>query len=430
MALTNSGFDGTVTEAAWANMSALADADAVESSAAWAITQGTGRQVSTAAHSGYAFARGVLSKDTSAILTGLGTPVDGQWFLICRHINWSTNAVTVVAVAHSTTSTTIPTVAPSTFPTIDNNPGVLYDQKLGWAWVRSTDTTVTLFDLRMMRAEDRVVALEATKTPRPNLILNSTFQINQRAYVSAAVLASGVYGFDRWKSGAAGTTLTFTAAPAGQALTVNSGGVIQQVVERANVIAGSYAISWAGTATARVYNVGASAPAYAASPVIVTLDGLANVVVEVTAVGSSQTVSNVKLEAGLSPTAFTRNAPSIQAELAACQRYYWRATALGAYSAYSQGHVAGSTTTTGMFNMPVPMRVAPTVIEFLNIAVANIGVGGPWAVSAITLDSAFLSAERPGFVATSAAHGLANGYWIQVVANNTTDSYVGISAEL
>jgi hypothetical protein len=350
MALTNSGFDGTVTESAWANMSALTDADTVESSAAWAITQGTGRQVSTAAHSGYAFARGVLSKDTSAILTGLGTPVDGQWFLICRHINWSTNAVTVVAVAHSTTSTTTPSLAPSTFPTIDNNPGVLYDQKLGWAWVRSTDTTVALFDLRVIAGGNR--------PPQPNLLINSTFQINQRAYVSAAVLASGVYGFDRWKSGAAGTTLTFTAAPAGQALTINSGGVIQQVVERANVIAGSYSISWAGTATARVYNVGASAPAYAASPVIVTLDGLADVVVEVTAVGSSQTVSNVKLEAGLSATAFIRNAPSIQAELAACQRYCF----VAGPGDFVSGSCASATLAYLPIRYPVTMRATPTYV--------------------------------------------------------------------
>jgi len=150
MALTNSGFDGTVTEAACAQMSALTDVDAVESAAAWAVTQGTGRQVSTAAHSGFAFAKGVLSKDTAAILTNLSTPVNGQWFLIVRHIDWATNGVTVTAVAHDVTTTTVPTVAPTTFPTIDNNPGVLYDQKLAWAWVRSTDTTVTLFDLRIM----------------------------------------------------------------------------------------------------------------------------------------------------------------------------------------------------------------------------------------------------------------------------------------
>jgi len=161
MALTNSGFDGTVTEAAWANMSALTDVDAVESSAAWAVTQGMGRQVSTAAQSGFAFAKGVLSKDTAAILTSLSTPVNGQWFLIVRHIVWSTNVVTVSAVAHDATTTTVPTVAPTTFPTIDNSPGVLYDQKLAWAWVRSTDTTVALFDLRKLTAETRVAVLEA-----------------------------------------------------------------------------------------------------------------------------------------------------------------------------------------------------------------------------------------------------------------------------
>jgi len=161
MALTNSGFDGTVTEAAWANMSALTDVDAVESSAAWAVTAGTGRQVSTAAQSGFAFAKGVLSKDTAAILTNLSTPVNGQWFLIVRHIDWATNGVTVTAVAHTTTTTTVPTIPPTTFPVLDATPGVLYDQPLAWAWVRSTDTTVTLFDLRKLTAETRVAALEA-----------------------------------------------------------------------------------------------------------------------------------------------------------------------------------------------------------------------------------------------------------------------------
>jgi hypothetical protein len=154
MALTNNGFDGTVTEAAWAQMSALTDVDAVESSAAWAVTQGTGRQVSTAAHSGFAFAKGVLSKDTAAILTALATPVNGQWFLIVRHIDWATNGVTVTAVAHTTTTTTVPTTPPTSYPVLDATPGVLYDQPLAWAWVRSTDTTVTLFDLRLLPSTD------------------------------------------------------------------------------------------------------------------------------------------------------------------------------------------------------------------------------------------------------------------------------------
>lgn len=122
MALTNSGFDGTVTEAAWAQISALTDVDAVENSAAWAVTQGTGRQVSTAAQSGFAFAKGVLSKDTSPILTNLATPVNGQWFLIVRHIDWAANGVTVTAIAHDVTGTTVPTVAPTSYPVLDATP--------------------------------------------------------------------------------------------------------------------------------------------------------------------------------------------------------------------------------------------------------------------------------------------------------------------
>jgi hypothetical protein len=39
-----------------------------------------------------------------------------------------------------------------------------------------------------------------------NLLLNSNFALNQRAYVSAANLASGSYGFDRWKSNYTNTT--------------------------------------------------------------------------------------------------------------------------------------------------------------------------------------------------------------------------------
>lgn len=164
MALTNSGFDGTVNEAQYANMWALGGVDAVSSSGAWAVTQGTGRQVSVAAQSGYAFARGVLSIDSAAITAALGTPANGQWYLIVRRVNWATNTVSVVAIPHTTTSTTVPTVAPGTFPTFNDNPGVLYDHKLAWAWVNSVNTTVTLFDLRTLGLETRIASLVTAGT--------------------------------------------------------------------------------------------------------------------------------------------------------------------------------------------------------------------------------------------------------------------------
>ena len=41
-----------------------------------------------------------------------------------------------------------------------------------------------------------------------NLLLNSNFALNQRAYVSGDNLTSGSYGFDRWKANFTNTALT------------------------------------------------------------------------------------------------------------------------------------------------------------------------------------------------------------------------------
>jgi hypothetical protein len=200
-----------------------------------------------------------------------------------------------------------------------------------------------------------------------NLVINGAFEINQRSYVSAANLASGAYGFDRWKSNFTNTTLTYTSAPQGQEITINSGGGLQQVIERANVSAGTYTLSWSGTATARVYNFGATPPSYAASPITVTLDGTANVVVEVTASGSTRTLSKVQLESGPAATPFRRNANSLQGELAACQRYYQRFTS-ALFTSPAMGRTATATQIETFHWLAVPLRVVPTAV----------GLGGTW----------------------------------------------------
>jgi hypothetical protein len=196
-----------------------------------------------------------------------------------------------------------------------------------------------------------------------NAIINGAFEINQRGYVSAANLASGAYGFDRWKSTFTNTSLTFTSLPQGQEITISDGGSIEQVIERENIAAGTYTLSWNGTATGRVYNTGDTPPAYAASPITVTLDGLANVEVEFTATSGSKTLSKVQLEAGSTATAFRRNANSLQGELDACQRYYFRASYPD--SGYRYGAGLANTTTNGqlIINFPVQMRVEPAALE-------------------------------------------------------------------
>ena len=189
-----------------------------------------------------------------------------------------------------------------------------------------------------------------------NKVINGNFAINQRAYASAATLASGVYGLDRWKSNIAGTTLTFTAAVNGNQLTINSTGGIQQVVERQVIPAGNNTLSWEGTATARMYNSGATPPSYAASPITVNLDGLANVVVEFTAAGGTRTVSNVKLEAGTTASAFVLAGNTAEGELSACLRYYWKLDVNVVYPGFA-------TTTTNariVIRFPVMFRGFPT----------------------------------------------------------------------
>ena len=196
-----------------------------------------------------------------------------------------------------------------------------------------------------------------------NLLINGEFRINQRAYASASNLASGSYGFDRWKSTFTNTTLTLTSAPQGQQVTINSGGSIEQVIERENVSAGTYVLSWTGTATGRVYNTGATPPAFASSPIIVTLDGLANVEVEFTASGATKTLWKPQLEQNRQPTPFEQR--PIGTELALCQRYYF-------YMSYDtsnfiDGYQINTAYITTWLKFPQTMRIKPSSVV-LNIS--------------------------------------------------------------
>ena len=189
-----------------------------------------------------------------------------------------------------------------------------------------------------------------------NLLINAGFTINQRAYVSAATLATTVYAHDRWKAGASGGDYSFTQLNSVTGITIATGKTLIQVVEDKNVNGTSYVLSWTGTSQAR-YAVNSATPAgsYAASPILITGQTAGTTMsVEFNA----GTLSKPQLELGTAvATSFDQRAYS--QELSLCQRY------LPALVGYASGWWLSTSQVYITVPFFVAARTAPTGITAL-----------------------------------------------------------------
>jgi hypothetical protein len=339
--------------------------------------------------------------------------------------------------------------------------------------------------------DGRLTAVEGYAQQSPNYIINGAFDIWQRG-TSFSNPVSATFSSDRWRAGFDGSGVTRTvsqqafalgSAPAagyegeyfyryaqtvaGTSATFSN--VLEQPIEDVRTLAGqTITVSfWAkadATRTVRpiftqFFGTGGSpsssittngtletlTTSWARYTSTVTLPSMSGktigtgnndcliLTIQSSTINATQTIDiwGVQVEAGSVATPFRRNAPSIQAELAACQRYYWRVTGVGNNARFVEG-TANATTqvTTGPILTPVPMRIVPTV-SFTGTFVFSDGanISPAFAGSAISNFSATQTDTYPALQMTTTS-GLTQFRVYRVEGNGATARYMEMTAEL
>jgi hypothetical protein len=136
--------------------------------------------------------------------------------------------------------------------------------------------------------------------------------------------------------------------------------------------------------------------------------------------------TGVQIDIGSVALPFRTYAGTIQGELAACQRYYWRVVSPGAYATYGQGYTISTTGAYVQINFPSPMRVYPTSVDFSTLAFQP-STGTITALSSVSLDQGTnLSMTLAAITASTWAASLPG----RILNNNSSSGYLGFSAEL
>ena len=138
-------------------------------------------------------------------------------------------------------------------------------------------------------------------------------------------------------------------------------------------------------------------------------------------------LTGVQIDVGSVALPFRTYAGTIQGELAACQRYYFRTVAGSAYGTVaSYAHAANSTTPTFSISAPVTMRTAPTSMDYSGLAFVNYA-DTVYSISALSLNS---NLNGQNIVGAGSITGATAGHAGRLTGNNNSAAYLGFSAEL
>ena len=133
----------------------------------------------------------------------------------------------------------------------------------------------------------------------------------------------------------------------------------------------------------------------------------------------------MQVEDGSVATSFQTATGTIQGELAACQRYYYRSTGGSAYQFFGGGIASATTAVNILFNHPVTMRTTPTSVQYSNLQITDNATLDN-AVSAVTQNQQNSNLSALQMTTT----GLTQGKFYNCYANNNTNAYVAVNAEL
>jgi hypothetical protein len=237
---------------------------------------------------------------------------------------------------------------------------------------------------------------------------NQTVTVSFWAKASTGTPNIGVTMAQSFGSGGSSTVVT---SPAVQAITTSwvryTFNVNVPSISGKTIGAGDYLAAWIMTSV----GTGISGSGYAAV-------GVQNATID---------IWGVQVEAGSTASAFQTATGTIQGELAACQRYYWRDTAKSLYSAFGTAAVFSATQAQAVVKNPVDMRVAPTSVDFSTLALSDSGAGIR-AVTALTLSQG--GAGNNLLTVTIGTSSLTAGNASVLTANNSTSAFIGFNAEL
>jgi hypothetical protein len=316
-----------------------------------------------------------------------------------------------------------------------------------------------------------------------NKIINGDFNINQRAFTTTTT--ANTYGFDRWiisLSGATGTysAQTFTAGTAPVAgyesknfarvaiTTGNDYCKLDQKIESVRTLAGQTATVsfWAkgtnpttlgslnvtivqnfgsgGSPSATViqnfgsFTLTANWTRYSITNTVPSISGKTlgtsddNISFGFGQGANASTdawtldIWGVQVEEADTASPFQTATGTIQGELAACQRYYWRSTAGSNFQSFASGFSRSTTSAYFNVNNPVSMRIAPTSIDSSTLAASN-GAGSGIATTAVILTQ---TGALSSLVEATVASGLTIGQGSVLLANNSASAYIALNAEL